>query len=113
MDILTATICAMMTVESHGDINAVGDGGKSIGCLQISQGVLDDVNTAYHTAYTMDDAKNWFAAMIICRKYLTHYCGVSASAEVYAKTWNGGPKGAERACTQPYWERVKSEIEKA
>ena len=37
-------LAVLIQVESSGNNTAVGDNGKSVGCLQIQQGVIDDVN---------------------------------------------------------------------
>ena len=39
---LELLLAAMVMVESGGDVNAVGDGGASVGPLQISQGYFTD-----------------------------------------------------------------------
>ncbi len=44
-------IAALITVESNGRDNAVGDGGRAIGALQIHKSVVVDVNRIAGISY--------------------------------------------------------------
>ena len=51
-------LSSIITVESNGKVDAVGDGGKAIGILQIHACVIVDVNRVHGTSYSLDDRKN-------------------------------------------------------
>ena len=42
--ILELLIPVLIHVESGGDVNAIGDMGEAVGCLQIHEIMVDDVN---------------------------------------------------------------------
>jgi len=112
-------LAAMIQVESHGNNHAVGDEGRAIGCLQITRAVLADVNRAYRTEYILRDCYDRGKSVKICRNYLTLWgrkyedeTGTSATAQVLARIWNGGPRGWNKPETQAYWHKVKAELER-
>ena len=115
---------ALIQVESGGNLDAIGDGGKAQGCLQIRQCVIDDVNKFYpkyyrEQLYVLDDAFAKDKAIEICWLYLKHWgevyqkkTGKKPTIEVYARIWNGGPNGWKKKSTLKYWEKVKKVMEK-
>ena len=106
-----ALLAAMIAVESGGDCRAVGDQGRSIGILQISRGVVEDVNRIRGTHYKWpDDCFDRRKSIEICVAYLTHYGGKSKSLEKAARQWVGGPQGHRKAETRDYWIKVKKHI---
>ena len=108
-----ALLAAMIAVESGGDCRAVGDQGRSIGILQISRGVVEDVNRIRGTHYKWpDDCFDRRKSIEICVAYLTHYGGKSKSLEKAARQWNGGPQGHRNPASLKYWKRVKQQLEK-
>lgn len=110
--ILAHVISAILIVESQGNPAAIGDGGAAHGPYQIHQAVLDDVNRRYHTAYTTQDCYHPARARRIAEMYLMMWCGPKASAEKYARVWNGGPTGHRKLATVGYWAKVKKEIQR-
>jgi soluble lytic murein transglycosylase-like protein len=48
-------ILSIISVESAGNEKAIGDGGKSIGLMQVSEVALIDVNKSLGTNYTKED----------------------------------------------------------
>lgn len=100
---------ALQTVESNGNANAIGDGGKAVGAYQIHPGVISDVNRICGTAYTLQDRLDPAKSRQIARLYLSHYCKTD-SDEANARTWNGGPRGAKRKATLGYWKRVRAAL---
>lgn len=112
----TAFLDVIANVESGGnetvsitDVN----GKKSVGCLQIQQSYLTDSRLNY----TLEDMKDKTKAYAVAKAYLQRYgaaytrrTGKPATFEVLARIHNGGPKGAERAATLPYIEKVKGKI---
>ena len=116
----TLLIAALIQVETHGNDIAIGDNGKSHGCLQIQQGCLDDVNKYYKTSYVRNDCYDRKKSIAICRMYLVIYGKAYQkrshevpTMEVYARIWNGGYagylEGTEK--TDGYWRKVKEELE--
>lgn len=115
--LILSLLPALSTVESNNNINAIGDNGRSVGCLQISAACVEDVNRIYHTAYTLEDRRNAVQSRRIAQAYLTHYgnayerrTGKKPTAEVLARIWNGGPKGYEKSATLPYWRKVRTAL---
>ena len=104
-------LLALIAVESGGDPRAIGDGGKSIGVLQIGPAVVLDVNRVYGTRYKWPtDCYNARKSAVICVQYLKLYTEPDDSNEVIARTWNGGPKGHRKASTLPYWRKVQKAL---
>ena len=108
---------AISTVESHGDLKAIGDKGKAKGVLQIWKSVVDDVNRVYKTNYVHDDAFDLAKARQIASKYLTYWgkqyqkkTEKAPTYEVLARVWNGGPGGYKKPATVEYWNKVKNEL---
>lgn len=85
---------AIIAVESNGDDFAEGDTNltnHAYGCLQIRQGVCDDVNKKYGTLFLAENCLgNRKYSIEIWEKYWTVYPLIK-NDEDRAKTWNGGP----------------------
>lgn len=111
-------ITALISVESGGRADAVGDNGKAFGILQIWDVVVQDVNQFYGTKYKHSDAFIPERAKKICRLYLTHWAtpkriGKMDPYEANARIWNGGPNGHLKKATLPYWAKVKAALNKS
>lgn len=101
---------AIIQVESKGDPNAVGDGGKAVGILQIHKVMVDDCNRiAGFKKFTYEDRKDPAKSREMFRVYTDHYTP-SWDAELVAKRWNGGPKGETKPATKEYWAKVKVKL---
>ena len=127
---LDVVLKALIEVESHGDVNAIGDHGTAWGCLQIRQACLDDVNRfeAIHARnekrvakhYTKKDCFSKQKSLEIAKIYLTYWCknyeqttGKKANARTIALIWNAGPYKAKKiAWTQEYWAKAAKELVK-
>jgi len=112
---LAVLIEALILVESGGDPSAVGDSGKALGCLQIHEAVVQDVNRFYKKAFTHRDALDPAKAREICRLYLTHWQqyylatqGKTLTDQDLARIWNGGPTGWTKYATRKYWAKVSA-----
>lgn len=100
-------LLAIEQVESNGKVNAVGDGGKALGCLQIHKCVVDDVNLILKKkVYTYQDRSDKAKSFEMARIYLNHY-GSRMTTMDKARIWNGGPAGYKKAATLKYWHKVK------
>lgn len=104
---------AIRHVESGGRCDVVGDNGKALGPYQIHKDYWKDAvgfDSSLKGKY--EDVTNEAYARRVVIAYLTRYCGKNASAETYARTHNGGPKGSARRATLKYWIKVKRFLNK-
>lgn len=117
---LVILLWALAAVESNGDPNAVGDGGKALGVFQIHEDYWKDgcrilgVNWEYKK-----EVWNVDKSVHIVTAYLAHYgarykrtAKQTPTLEVLARIHNGGPDGFKKAATLKYWERVKKKLKK-
>ena len=104
---IAVLIAAMMLIESGGNVGAVGDGGRALGCLQIRACVIADVNKYYGATYMHEDALDLAKAVRICRLYIEAYAPPGAGLETLARIWNGGPHGPSKEATRKYWKKVE------
>lgn len=114
-------IAALIQVESSGDYAAINKEEQAFGLLQIRPCIVEDVNRLYgtnyqHTRYLMSRPEY---IIPICKQYLIYWggryegeTGLRPSYEVYARIWNGGPRGVHKDSTVTYWNKVKGVIEK-
>jgi hypothetical protein len=120
-------LMAIMAVETGGHpdpLNASGDNGASIGCMQIQKAVIDDVNRVYKTDFYYSDRNSYNASMRIAELYLTYWgkiyerkTGKKPTNEIYARIWNGGAYGWKKggkakANLDKYWAKIQKEISK-
>ena len=106
--LIISLLPAIATVESNNDNHAIGDNGRSVGCLQISAACVEDVNRIYHTAYTLEDRRN---AVQSRRIALERRTGKKPTVEVLARIWNGGPRGYKKSATLEYWGKVERRMQ--
>jgi hypothetical protein len=117
---ITLLLPILAAVESANNSAAIGDGGKAAGHLQIHTCVIADVNRIYGTDYQVEDRHDSEKSDAVAMLYLAYYgrrfektTGQAATAEIYARIWNGGPEGANAkfkkkyAATTRYWDKVK------
>jgi hypothetical protein len=114
---------AICTVESGGDPDAYNPKERAAGIAQIRPVCLKDVNRiarlrGVDERFTYADRNDPEAARRMWRLYLEHYgqdyrrrTGRPATAEVYARIWNGGPTGWRKRSTRGYWQRVQAVLE--
>ena len=110
---------ALIQIESRGQVQAVGDGGKAYGVLQIWDVCVQDVNRVYGHKYTHEMMFSERHSKNLAIYYLMHWGGVykkrtgkEPTMEVLARIWNGGPRGYEKEATHAYWLKVKKELDK-
>lgn len=115
MTALTFIIAVLITIESGGDVNAVGDNGKSCGCLQIREVMVDEVNRISGSSYSYDDRYNYSKSIEMCKIYLTHQInryekrnGYSPTAEELACSWQSG--SIFKQASKDYRRKVRDEI---
>jgi len=103
---------AIEQVESGGREDAVGDGGKAVGCLQIHPITVRDANRILgRREFTLKDRLKRSRSYAIFWTIMDHY-SKGASRETMARRWNGGPRGEKKKATRSYWLKVKAMIRK-
>lgn len=111
---LTALFSAIVAIESGGNVNAVGDGGKAVGPAQIWQITVRDCNLILgKPVFKVGDRISLIKSAEMFQIYTEHYgkrYGVPVTDEVRAKIWNGGPNGPRKTATEKYWNKVKEKI---
>ena len=114
-----ALLSAMRVVESSGKDDAVGDGGRSRGPLQIQKpywtDALEQLRREGASASLVYERDVWDfeKSCIIVRAYWRRYCVVALNdgdRETLARCHVGGPRGASRRSTLGYWRRVNREL---
>jgi len=103
-------ISAIITVESRGNDDAVGDGGRAVGPLQIHAVMVKEVNRILGSdVYTLSDRKDRKKSIAMFKVYTNKYTP-SWSPELVARRWNGGPTGDQKKATLKYWNKVQKEL---
>lgn len=119
MDALLAILIpALIQVESGGDPNAIGDDGAAVGVLQLHRHYVDDVNRIVgQPLFHYDDRLDPILARSMTYIYLRYWGGQHAvrdktppSLEALARIHKGGPRGATRDGTRPYWDKVRQQL---
>jgi hypothetical protein len=105
-------IAALIQVESGGNDLALSKRGE-MGCLQITQAMVRDVNRIQgHLSFSDADCFDRSRSIAMFRIYIGHYCRSNASAETIARCWNGGPEWQKKPGTDRYWAKVEKELAK-
>tara|TARA_B100001093_G_scaffold510490_1_gene576473 strand:- start:102 stop:548 length:447 start_codon:yes stop_codon:yes gene_type:complete len=115
---IEALIDAMIHVESNDNPNAIGDGGKAVGVLQIWKIMVDDVNRILRLydvdhSFTYDDRYDREQSIGMFFVWLWHYFPnyTSADYQEIARAWNGGRSGRWSHSTRYYWYKVSNALE--
>ena len=106
-------ISAIIHVESSNNDSAYCASEDAVGCLQIRQCMVNDVNRilkrqkstlrfTYNDRWSRDKSTQMFE--IYCKYYKLR------TTEEIARCWNGGPRGINNPSTVGYWEKVKNKI---
>lgn len=109
---------ALISVESGYRVATAGDGGRSVGILQIHKVYVRDVNNILgREFYSYSDRLNPDKSRAMTVIYLKHYgrryehkTGKPATLEVLARIHNGGPNGWAKPATEKYWLKVKKAL---
>jgi hypothetical protein len=117
--LISLLIPALIMIESSGNDQAVGDGGKAIGCLQIWEPYWQDGTEYLGVDWPYEDAYDRDRAIKVTKAYLTRYGrhyertqGKRVTLEVLARIHNGGPNGWNKSATDKYWDKVRKELDK-
>ena len=106
-------LSAIIHVESSNNDSAYCASEDAVGCLQIRQCMVNDVNRilkrqkstlrfTYNDRWSRDKSTQMFG--IYCKYYKL------MTTEEIARCWNGGPRGINNPSTAGYWEKVKTQI---
>ena len=110
----THILSAIIHVESSNNDSAYHKGEDAVGCLQIRQCMVDDVNRILKRQkstkrYLYHDRWLRYKSIEMFDVYCKHYGLVTA--EEIARCWNGGPRGMQNEMTAGYWEKVKNKLD--
>jgi hypothetical protein len=107
---------AIEAVETGGQrdpANAIGDGGKALGPLQIHRvywlDAVDHDPSLVANGETYDSVRDRAYARRVVMAYWSRYAK-SWDAETLARIHNGGPKGHTKRATLGYWVKVKAKL---
>lgn len=113
--LISAIIMVESSDEQHpnGNDNAEGDMGlanHAYGCMQIRQGVCDDVNNHFGTHYTSEQClgNRNLSIQLFCQYYIVH--NTLITDEDRAKGWNGG-SGWKKLYGKPGYERYTKNLD--
>lgn len=120
---MTTFLAAIIMVESGGNPEAVGDGGRSRGLMQMSRAAYDDAveqlvseKGSHEIPPYEQAAQSRFWSEYLFKAYMRRYVPIAlffSDYETMARTWNGGPRGAKKRSTIAYWKKVKAAMEGA
>ena len=110
----THLLSAIIHVESSNNDSAYHKGEDAVGCLQIRQCMVDDVNRILKRQksdirYAYDDRWIRYKSIRMFEIYCKHY-GLTTAEEI-ARCWNGGPRGMNNNMTAGYWKKVKKNLD--
>jgi len=108
----TRCLAAIERVESWCDPNAVGDGGRAVGVLQIHPCTVEDANRIVGSRlFTCEDRWSMAKSREIWWTITNHYSW-RQPMEIVARRWNGGPRGETKPATAAYWTKVRREMDR-
>ncbi len=102
---------AVHLVESSGRTTGhiIGDGGRSLGPLQVSRAAWQDSRVGGR----YEDVADLAVATAVLRAYLHRYAAGALASQNWmecSRVWNGGPKGASKTATLGYWRKVEAKL---
>lgn len=103
---------ALIMVESTDNDSAYCLKEDAVGCLQIRQIMVAEVNRIQEIRgkklrFTLEDRWNRSKSKKMFRIFSRFYTK-QFSAEEVARKWNGGPTGDRKSATKEYWNKVKN-----
>jgi len=105
---------ALAQVESGGKDDAIGDGGKAIGRMQIWEIYWKDAMAKCPKIggeYKDCTTKTYAERIVVA--YLLRYAAKAVADkdwQTLARIHNGGPRGATKAATRKYWAKVEKAL---
>jgi|TARA_R100001460_G_scaffold26114_3_gene52718 hypothetical protein len=108
------TILIAIETGGHPDpVNAVGDGGKALGILQMHKAYVADAAEYANVDWTHVDALDPLEAKDIFLAYMSRYAKMERKPndmsyeEFVSRIHSGGPLGYKKKSTISYWEKFK------
>jgi hypothetical protein len=110
----TDLLSAIIHVESSNNDSAYHKGEDAVGCLQIRQCMVDDVNRILRRqkstkTYSYHDRWVRYKSIEMFDVYCKHYKLITS--EEIARCWNGGPRGMNNPLTTAYWRKVQKGLD--
>ena len=107
-------LSAIMFIESSNNDSAYHKDEDAVGCLQIRQCMVDDVNRILRRQkstkrYLYHDRWLRYKSIEMFNVYCKYY--KLTTAEQIARCWNGGPRGMQNEMTAGYWKKVKNQLD--
>ena len=107
-------LSALIFVESSNNDSAYHAGEDAVGCLQIRQCMVNDINRILKKQksilrFTYDDRWSRDKSTQMFEIYCKYYKLITT--EEMARCWNGGPRGMQNEMTAGYWEKVKNKLD--
>ena len=107
-------IDAIIFVESSDNDSAYRESEDAVGCLQIRQTMVNDINRILkrkgsNLRYTYNCRWDRTKSIEMFNIFIDHYN--LTTAEEMARCWNGGPRGINNPYTLGYWNKVENELE--
>tara|TARA_R100000734_G_C3319068_1_gene114186 strand:+ start:828 stop:1406 length:579 start_codon:yes stop_codon:yes gene_type:complete len=109
-------IDAIIFVESSDNDSAYRESEDAVGCLQIRQTMVNDINRILkrkgsNLRYTYNCRWDRTKSIEMFNIFIDHYN--LTTAEEMARCWNGGPRGINNPYTLGYWNKVENELEES
>jgi hypothetical protein len=108
---LAQVLDALQVVETGGERDggrdALGDGGRSLGPLQISRAYWLDAGQPGR----YEDCRDASYARTVAIAYWERWCPealMPIDAETLARVHNGGPRGMQKPATRAFWRKVSA-----
>jgi len=106
-------LSAIMFIESSYNDSAYCASEDAVGCLQIRQTMVKDINRILKKRknklrFTYEDRWSRDKSIQMFNIYCKYYNLITA--EEIARCWNGGPRGMKNKITTSYWEKVKNKL---
>ncbi len=107
---LRQTWKAICWTESRGDPRAIGDGGQALGIGQLHKVYVDEANRIigrrkWSYGDRLDPLKSWQMFKVVSLYHHPH-----GTPEIWARCHVAGPDGHRRACSIPYWKKVRAAL---
>ena len=115
-DSINKLITAIIWIESSNNDSALNKKENAVGCIQIRQIMLHEVNRICNMTdnglfFDLDDRWSRDKSLQMFNIW-RQYHHPNDTLEKIARNWNGGPKGYANRKTNRYWKKVKKQLKK-
>ena len=110
----THLLSSIIQVESCNNDSAYRASEGAVGCLQIRQCMVNDINRILKRQkstlrFTYNDRWSRIKSIQMFSIYCNYY-NLTTNEEI-ARCWNGGPRGMNNPLTVNYWKKVKKDLD--